>query len=176
MQRELGRTPASMRAKLRRMIGANTLRRGSYSMRQLVEATGYQAEQLRRAATALNQKWKRLHPKGPFLITEEQRDELVTWLQHDYWAPLYRLYCCLFCTTEVRAHRALGLCGRCYASYVRACRAKKVRTAPKAQARGLAYVGAADRLPPSVLARMRRGMAADLDTIAMIAPLLGGGR
>lgn len=176
MQRELGRTPAALRAKLRRMIGANTLRRGSYSVRQLVAGTGYQPEQFRRAAQALNQKWKRLHPQGPFLITEEQRDELITWLQHDYWAPLYRLYCCLFCTTEVRPHRALGLCERCYASYVRICRAKKMKPSPKAQARGLAYAGTADRLAPSVLARMRRGMAADLDTIAMIAPWLGGGR
>jgi len=171
----VGHTRRAAESKLARLTGRGALGRGSYTLRQLILQTGYTREQLRRASSALNQKWKRLDPRGAFLVTEEQRDELIAWLAHDYWATVHRLYGCLHCSTEARAHRALGLCGRCYHGYRRACRARGLQISPKRQARALACAGQTDKLAEETLLRMRRGMAPDLVTLDHVVALLGGG-
>lgn len=170
----VGHSRRAAQAKLARLTGRGALGRGSYSVRQLVRSTGYTREQLRRASSALNQKWKRLDPRGSFLITEEQRDELIAWLAHDYWAPLHRLYCCQHCTTEARPHRSLGLCTRCYHAYVRVCRARGLRISPKSQARALACLRQTDSVPLETLTRMRRGIAVDLEGLEALTATLGG--
>ncbi len=174
MERATGRSRGALHAKLRGLTGQGALSRGAYSLAQLQRDTGYTYEQLRRAASALNQKWKRLQPTGRFLVTEEQREEIITWLKHDYWATVHRLYSCLFCTTERRPHRALGLCERCYFSYMRACKVRGLPFSPKEIATKLACVGASDKLPPQVLARVKRGLAIEreyLDRLAGILPV-----
>lgn len=116
-RRKTGRSLDAVQAKARRMYGPGGLTRGSYSLREAVEKTGYHASQLRRAMQALRQKWKRTSPRGSFLIYEEQLEELVQWLKKDYWNIRHRLYGCLWCDTETRAHYALGLCQKCYIRY-----------------------------------------------------------
>lgn len=155
------------------MTGRGSLGRGSYALRQLMRSTGYDSSQLRRAARALNQKWKRLHPRGPFIITEEQRDELIIWLKHDYWAVGSRLYCCLHCTTDVKPHRALGLCSRCYWRYVRKCRRLGLQFSPREQVRALENGGQNDRLPADALSRMNQGLAVDFEVLPQIVKALG---
>lgn len=169
----VGRSRAAIGAQLYRMTGRGSLGRGSYALRQLMQATGYDVSQLRRAARALNQKWKRLHPRGPFIITEEQRDELLVWLRHDYWAVGARLYCCLHCTTDVQTHRALGLCGRCYWQYVRKCRRLGLIISPCEQARAIVTAGQADKVAADALSRMHQGLAADFEVLPEIARAIG---
>jgi len=105
--------------KIYREFGPGGLTRGVYPIHRLVQGTGYNKEQLLRAREACKQKWKRIGPGGAYLITEDQVEEIVEWLKHDYWAKQHRLYCCMHCTTEHRAHYGLGLCERCYARYRR---------------------------------------------------------
>ena len=108
------RSRAAVYGKLRREYGPGGLTRGVYTLHELEKTTGYDEGQIRRAGGALNQKWKRLGPRGAHLITEEQMREIVTWLGHDFWAPGHRLYGCKVCQTTNRPHKALGLCERCY--------------------------------------------------------------
>lgn len=123
-QRKMGRSANAILSKARRLYGKGGLTRGSYSLRKASEWTGYHPSQLRRAQAALRQKWKRTSPKGPFLIYEEQLEELVEWLKQDYWNGHHRLYGCLWCDTGARPHYALGLCKRCYQCYVQKLRRK----------------------------------------------------
>lgn len=105
--------------KILREFGPGGLTRGVYTVQRLVEGTGYNREQLHRAREACKQKWKRIGPRGAYLITEEQMEEIVEWLKHDYWASVHHLYCCLHCNTDRRPHYSLGLCTRCYSKYRR---------------------------------------------------------
>lgn len=171
-----GRSREAIEAKLGRLTGSGSLRRGSYCLQQLHRETGYTPEQLRRAASALNQKWKRLKPTGSFLVTEEQRDEVIEWLKHDYWAAAHRLYCCQHCTTDHRRHKALGLCARCYGVYSRLCQRHGIAISPVAQAEAIVEHPECARLPPDVLRRMQRGLAADIDHMRQVINLLGDRR
>ena len=117
-QRKTGRTLDAVKAKARRLYGGGGLTRGSFTLREAARQTGYHVDQLWRAMQALRQQWKRTSPRGSFLIYEEQLEELVQWLKTDYWNKRHRLYGCLWCNTESRAHYSLGLCRRCYNQYV----------------------------------------------------------
>ena len=121
-QRKTGRSLDAISAKARRLFGAGGLTRGSYSLRGAARRTGYHITQLKRAQAALRQKWKRTSPRGSFLIYEEQLEELVAWLRNDYWDGRHRLYGCLWCDTDRRPHHAVGLCRRCYQTYVQRLR------------------------------------------------------
>ena len=116
-QRKTGKSLDAVVSKARRLYGSSSLTRGAYTLRGAVRSTGYDVKQLRRAQSALRQKWKRTSPRGSFLIYEEQLEELVSWLKTDYWSGQHRLYCCLWCDTENRPHYSLGLCRRCYYRY-----------------------------------------------------------
>jgi len=115
------RSRQAIYAAARRLYGLGGLTRGAWTLRRFIEHTGYQRTHLFRARSALRQKWKRLGPGGAYLITEEQKDEIVEWLKHDYWSAQKRLYCCLACHTEVKPHYSYGLCRRCYFKYRRYC-------------------------------------------------------
>lgn len=101
--------------------GAGCLTQGARTLNWTMEGTGYSRTQLLRAARALNQQWKRLGPDLAYLISDEQYEDLVAWLQHDYWCVRLRLYACVDCGGMRRPPKALGLCGRCYYRMRRLC-------------------------------------------------------
>lgn len=115
-----GRSLAAVQAKIRRLC-ASGARRGAVSLHELSRKTGYHKTQLRRAGSALNQKWRRMGPRGAHIITDDQVCEILAWLQHDFWNKRKRLYGCAWCSTVRREHRALGLCARCFYKYRRVC-------------------------------------------------------
>lgn len=102
-----------------RLCGPGGLTRGTYTVNRLARDTGFSKSHLYRARNALRQKWKRLGPRGAHIITEEQVQDILEWLKHDYWSKSKRLYCCAGCQTEKRPHRCLGLCQPCYFRYRR---------------------------------------------------------
>ena len=109
-----------------RILGKGGLTRGTNTLMQAANETGYTREQILRAQRACNQKWKRLSPRGPFLITYEQLDEMVGWLRQDYWCKTLRLYGCVNCGADRRPSRGKGLCPRCYFKTRRLCRAHRL--------------------------------------------------
>lgn len=113
------RSISSLYHKLSRIGYNGGFTRGSYTLRQLIELTGYSESQLRRAAKALLQKWRRTSTKGSFVITEDQMDELCTWLGKDFWSKRHKLYRCMWCNTQKNNHYGLGLCLDCYNEYHR---------------------------------------------------------
>lgn len=117
------RSRGALYAKLNRSGGQGGFTRGAWTLHQLLQDTGYSRTQILRAQRALHQKWKRLCQRGAYLITDEQMDDILCWLQHDYWQARHRLYACLWCTSDKRPAYALGLCVRCYYQYRRFCRA-----------------------------------------------------
>jgi len=175
-----GRSADAIYHKLRREYGPGGLTRGSYTLGKLRRITGYSETHLRRAGSALNQKWKRLGPRGAHIITEEQMGEIVTWLGHDFWTKPHRLYVCLWCRTTRREHRAGGLCVCCYYRYRRACQKRELPVALAEQKALLARVKP-DRDNSRVYAkfsekvngRLTAGLALDaeqLDWLTMVAP------
>lgn len=98
----------------KRLIKSGSLTRGTYTLIEAARETGYAREQLQRAQAALNQKWKRLSPRGPFLITFDQLEELTGWLRQDYWCTALRLYGCVNCGDAHKPPRGMGLCQTCY--------------------------------------------------------------
>ncbi len=112
-----GRSRDSIYAKALRFTGPGGLTRGSYTLKSACDKTGYTKTQFFRAREALAQKWKRTSPKGSYLIYEEQLDDLIQWLQKDYWSKKHRLYACLWCGTEDRIHFKQGLCKLCFDRY-----------------------------------------------------------
>jgi len=111
-----GRSKDAVKSKARRLFQSG-IGRGSYTLRQIIETTGYGKKQIRRAMQALGQKWKRTSSDGSYLIYEEQLEEILNWLRNDYWCKKHGLYNCLWCTTEKRPHMSHGLCQRCFPCY-----------------------------------------------------------
>jgi hypothetical protein len=117
-----GRSPFALYHKLAR-IGYNSgLTRGTYTLRKLMDLTGYSESQLKRAAKSCFQKWRRTSSKGSFVITEDQMEELCAWLGKDFWSKRHKLYRCLWCNTQEEGHYGLGLCYGCYNEYYRLLR------------------------------------------------------
>jgi hypothetical protein len=100
--------------RLSELIGTKSLTRGAYTLRKASLETGYTREQIKRAQSALGQKWKRLSPRGPFLITFDQLDEMSSWLKSDYWCGELKLYGCVNCGDAHRPQFSLGLCNKCF--------------------------------------------------------------
>ncbi len=98
----------------RKLIGPGGLKRGTHSLRQASLETGYNRAQIIRAQQALGQKWKRLSPRGDYLITFEQLDEIVGWLRTGYWCVELRLYGCVNCGDDRKPTRGNGQCPKCY--------------------------------------------------------------
>lgn len=115
--RTLHRSLSSVRSKAYRLYGPGGLGRGTYPLTRIARETGYSTTQVRRAMRALAQKWKRLSSKGPYIVQEEQREEILGWLRTDYWSKKHRLYACAWCGGRGEEHAWGGLCGRCAARY-----------------------------------------------------------
>lgn len=86
-------------------------------MAEVARFSGFTLSHLRRAGRALQQKWLRTGPRGTYLLTEDQREELLAWLRTDYWSKKHRLYTCTWCAGVRRPHRWGGLCSRCAPRY-----------------------------------------------------------
>lgn len=115
------RTAGALYQKARRMGFPGGLRRGSWSLRQVMDHTQYTRTQLERARDALNLKWRRTRPRGPFILTDDQVEDMVAWLKHDYWDKDRGLYGCVWCTTSQGRPKGLGLCSSCYYRWRRCC-------------------------------------------------------
>jgi hypothetical protein len=113
------RSIAALYGRARRLFGPGGFTRGTYTLHGASISTGYTREQLRRAASALNQKWKRLRRRGAYIITEEQLEDICEWLKHDYWCKPLQLYACVWCGTSATSPAGMGLCSRCYHRYRR---------------------------------------------------------
>ena len=111
------RSRAAVYQKARRLYGGGGVTRGAYSVRAACRLSGYDRSHLRRAQLALAQKWRRTTPGGRYLIYEDQLDDVLAWLAHDYWSKRHRLHVCLWCGLGVRPHKAAGLCVRCCDRY-----------------------------------------------------------
>lgn len=116
IRRTGGRSKDAIRQKIKREFGGGGITRGTYTLQQVMDETGYSRTQLQRAAQSLGQRWNRT-AKGknhPFLITGEQLEELVAWLSHDYWSKPLKLYGCISCGTSQEDHYSFGCCLRCF--------------------------------------------------------------
>jgi len=109
-----GRSRSAVESKARRLYGSGGLTRGAHTLQSIIRHTHYSHSQIKRAQSALNQKWKRLGPRGAHIITETQMLDIVSWLRHDYWSKARRLYGCIWCGTSTRFHAGKGLCTRCF--------------------------------------------------------------
>ena len=128
----VARTRNAVYARARIEFQKGGFTRGAYTLSGLKRETGYTREQLLRARDALNQKWRRTRPRGAYLIQHEQMEDIVAWLQHDYWCKPLRLYACIQCGTKEERPRGLGLCTPCYNVYRGATRRLGLPSAPKA--------------------------------------------
>ncbi len=120
-QRKTERTRKSIYRRAFDLYGRGGLSRGTYSLERAADETGYSPSQLLRAQSALGQKWKRLSAPASYLITVEQLDDLIGWLQHDYWCSRLRLYGCVNCGSDKRPARGMGLCPKDYWQIRRLC-------------------------------------------------------
>jgi hypothetical protein len=136
------RSRAAVYAKARRLYGGGGIARGSYAIAAICRTTGYSRTHLRRAMSALAQKWRRTSPRGRYIVYEDQLEELTAWLAHDYWSKTHRLHVCLWCGLAKRPHGGQGLCVRCYQRYTRALSRAGLPRAPEALC---AHLKAAER-------------------------------
>lgn len=114
LERRTGRTRRAITAKVFREFSGGGITRGSYSLKEICEETGYLPKQFKRAREALQQRWIRTARGGDFLIAPEQVDEMVAWLKNDYWSQKTKLYACTRCGTDSNPHYMHGLCYRCF--------------------------------------------------------------
>ena len=164
-----GRTEKAVRAKLRRMVGSASLTRGTWTLRAACAYTGYYRDQLLRAQRALDQRWKRTRAGGWYLITDEQLDDLVGWLAHDYWCRRHRLYGCAGCSGRTQPPASRGLCRRCYGRYRRVCKREGLPTGLEAQRGILGRLGERPRVLLAVREKLDRGLALGEGEIIAVA-------
>jgi len=163
---------ASIHGKLRREYGKGGLTRGAYTLMEIADKTGYSRPQLIRAQKALAQKWKRLGPRGAYIITEEQLEDIVNWLSHDYWDKQYRKYCCGWCHTGDSPHKGRGLCQICYYRYRRICEGAGISLKKEDQIRFLADIPLGnelrDKSVKKALANLNKGLAINKEDLEVI--------
>lgn len=163
-----------------RRMGLGGFTRGTRSLAKLCRETGYDRTQLLRAMTALNQKWKRTGSHGCFLITDDQIDELLEWLKHDFWAKSKHLYSCCWCSGVKRPHLMLGLCNHCFWKYRKMCLALRVPSGVKQQ-KGLVVRLRSMRIQPQerkflerVAWRLGRKLALERSQLEWLSILIPG--
>lgn len=177
------RSRSAIYNKIRREYGGGGLTRGIYTRHQLEVATGYNRHHLERARIALNQKWKRTGPRGAYLISEEQAEDIIAWLRKDYWVPGKRLYGCAWCATTKREHKGLGLCARCYYRYRRVCALHGIQPGPDAQLESIGRLESLDSQNAAAHAKflerarvqLGRGVALEEFDVGWLAMLTVGG-
>lgn len=128
-----GRTLEQVRGRMARLYGTRSLTRGVWSVNQVMLSSGYSLTHLLRAQRALGQKWKRTTPGGVHLLSEEQVEELLSWLQADYWSKTRELYGCVWCGTTTGDHVGYGFCTSCYWKHRRYAKRLGFPFGPKAQ-------------------------------------------
>jgi hypothetical protein len=128
------RSVKAIKAKIDRLVGGPRFSHGAYTLESLARRSGYHPKQLHRAQGALNQKWKRTSLRGSFLITDDQAEELMAWLQHDFWNRKRHLYGCVQCGEDGQRPKAWGLCRRCYDKVRRAITLLEARLPAEARA------------------------------------------
>jgi hypothetical protein len=74
-----------------------------------------------------------LGPKGVYLLTDEQVEDILEWLKHDFWSKALRLYACVWCGTQTKPHKGAGLCSSCYWKHRRYCAAQGIPESVEAQ-------------------------------------------
>lgn len=112
-----GRSADAIRSKALRLVGSS-IRRGTYSLNEIMNKTGYSKTQIRRAMRALGQKWKRLSSTGPYIVYEDQYLDIIAWLAQGYWSISHRRYNCTWCDGTTQPHKGKGLCLTCYRRYI----------------------------------------------------------
>lgn len=170
------RSRQAIYSKARREFGKGGLTRGAYTLEE-VQKTGYTREQILRARDACRQKWKRLGPRGDHLITEEQVEEILEWLKHDYWSKPHRLYCCRRCTASRAPHYGAGLCRRCYYRYRRVLIRRGLPTSSKAlmakvKSLDIGKSGNHGTFLDKVMKDLERGVSLDDDSLDWLEMLL----
>lgn len=161
-------------------MGIGGFTRGALSLEEVKRRTGYTRTQLFRAMMALNQKWKRTGPHGDYLITDDQFDEIVGWLKHDFWCKCKHLYSCLWCSGERRPHRALGLCVSCFWKHLKLCLALGVPSGVKEQEelivklRGLPLQPSEKKFLERVAWKLGRGLALEREQLEWLSLLIPG--
>ncbi len=171
-KRKTGRSRRAIYTRTHKIYGAGGLSRGTHSLESAASDTGYSKEQFWRAQSALDQKWKRLSPKGRFLITFEQLQSMVDWLQHDYWCARLRLYGCANCGSSVRPARGMGLCPTDYWRVRRMCARLDL---PSSCSRLLILAESLDEAPAEVRAlreRLEKGWGPTTQQIETLASVL----
>lgn len=160
------RSVAAVYAKILQEYGPGGLTRGAYTLNAVIEYSGYSRTQILRAQKALKQKWRRTSARGSYLISDEQLEDILEWLKHDYWCSQKRLYACVWCTGEAKRHYALGLCNACYFRYRRFCDdldvphcCKKMRKLVAALRKALPAEGPHATLLENLEKMLKRGIA-----------------
>lgn len=175
-----GRSRKAVYNKALRMYGQGGLTRGSFTLHEICETTGYNYSHIRRAQAALNQKWKRLGPRGAHLVTEEQLRDILEWLKHDFWSKSKKLYGCQWCTTTTRPHVGRGLCSRCYYRHIYLCERlglpvsglKQIALLRKALRQDCANLEAHGTFIQEAMARLQSGLALsenDLERVLVVS-------
>lgn len=169
-------------AKARALFGRGGLTRGVSTLARLSRETGYHPTQIQRAGSALNQKWKRLGPRGVYLLTDEQAEDILEWLKHDFWSKALRLYACAWCGAREKPHRGSGLCGACYFRHRRWCEERGVPRTVEAQAAWVAGRLQVDRwgrdearFLSEVRERLEAGKVLALSALERLVELFGRG-
>ena len=132
---------------------------------QLACDSGYSRGHILRGRDALRQQWRRLSPRGTWLISEEQADNIIVWLRSDHWSKAKLLDGCLWCGTALVPMHALGLCRRDYVLYRKKCQELSIPARPRDQIGMVMIVGG----PIQMIERIERGIAlsrANLDEIS----------
>jgi hypothetical protein len=131
----------------------------------MLRTTGYGRTHFLRAQQALNQQWRRLSPRGSWLITEEQAEEIIEWLKTDHWSKAKRLDACLWCSTTAEPMHALGLCRHDYLRYRRMCRTLGLPLKPQDQIGLVMAAGGSIKM----LDRLERKVALAAEHLAELA-------
>jgi hypothetical protein len=163
--------------RVRRLFGPGGFTRGTYTLHGASVSTGYTRKQLRRAASALNQKWKRLCRRGAYIITEEQLEDICEWLKHDYWCKPLQLYACIWCGTSSTASAGMGLCSRCYHRHRRRAATLGLPVTRRDMHRLVDHLRKADDASPTFLDRVHgwllQGRALTESELEQLARLAG---
>lgn len=125
--RHVQRTPGGVYAQIARQFGGGGIGRGTISLAELSERTGYTERQLRRAGLALGQRWQRTSSTGRHMLSDDQGEALVRWLAHDYWCGRLHLYACVYCGRDDARPQGLGVCQPCYRDLRRWFREARVK-------------------------------------------------
>ncbi len=112
--KHVGRSSPAVYSKIAELYGGGGISRGTLSLQETAERTGYDPKQLQRAGRALGQRWQRTSSKGRVMLSDDQVEAHGKWLSHDYWCSRARTYACAYCGRNDGTPKGVGLCKSCY--------------------------------------------------------------